>query len=214
MITHSLTGYELQLVTDAQVLITKNIIIQKVYQLFGNLAEEYRKELDEKIPDNQNLINPKISKGENYQGLPYVIFDFPRQFGKEDIFAIRSFFWWGNFFSITLHLAGQYHLQFISAIQTAIDNKRFEEWYIGTAENQWEHHFESDNYLPLSKGIIYNIAELPFLKLAKKIPLAKWDQTDSFFTENFRLLIETLASMPQSDERGPLSGTPTTGFDL
>lgn len=143
-----------------------------------------------------------------------MILDFPRQFGKEDIFAIRSFFWWGNFFSITLHLAGRYKQHFASSVQNAINNNSFSDWYIGIGENQWEHHFESNNYLSLSKAINYNIAELPFLKLAKKIPLAKWDQTYSFFTENFRLLIEMLASMPQSYERGPLSGTPTTGFDL
>lgn len=68
MIANSLTGYELQLVADAQVLITKNIIIQKVYQLFGNLAEEYKKELDEKIFGIQNLINPKISKEKTTRG--------------------------------------------------------------------------------------------------------------------------------------------------
>ncbi|MEJ7682914.1 MAG: hypothetical protein WKG06_34670 [Segetibacter sp.] len=43
MITTSLTEYEMQLVTDSQVLITKNNIIQKVYELFGKLAEEYKK---------------------------------------------------------------------------------------------------------------------------------------------------------------------------
>ncbi|MEJ7682915.1 MAG: hypothetical protein WKG06_34675, partial [Segetibacter sp.] len=76
--------------------------------------------------------------------------DYPRQFGKTDVFAIRSFFWWGNFFSITLQLAGQYHQRYASAIQNAINNNRFEEWHISCAKDQWEHHFESNNYSPLS----------------------------------------------------------------
>ena len=49
---------------------------------------------------------PKIAKGENYLQLPYVLLDYPRCFDKENIFAIRTMFWWGNFFSITLHLSG------------------------------------------------------------------------------------------------------------
>ncbi len=210
----SLTGYEMRLVADSKVLITKNIIIQKVYELFGKLTEEYKKELTNKIPDSRNLINPKISRGENYCGLPYVMLDYPKQFGKIDVFAIRSFFWWGNFFSITLQLSGQYHQRFASAIQNAINHRRFEEWYISRAENQWEHHFESNNYSPLSESVNYNVAGLSFLKLAKKIPLTKWDETNSFFTQNFRLLIETLESMPQFCETDLLFGTPITGSDL
>lgn len=192
MIITSLTGYEMQLVTDRQVLIAKNIIIQKVYELFGTLAEEYKKALSDKINGSQNLINPKISRGENYQGLPYVMLDYPRQFSKDDTFAIRSFFWWGNFFSITLHLAGRYQRQYSSAVQNAVNDQAFPDWYISIGDNQWEHHFEDNNYLSLAPGIPKNITELPFIKLAKKIPLTKWDETTSFFDENFKLLIEIL----------------------
>ena len=198
----SLTTYEMQLVTDPQVLIIKNSIIQKVYEIFGELAEKYKKEISNKIPDSKTLINPKISKGENYKGLPYVILDFPRQFNKTDIFAIRSFFWWGNFFSITLQLAGRYHQQYAAVIKNAIDLRFYEEWYIGLLENQWEHHFESNNYSSLSRGINYDIAKLPYLKLAKKIPLNKWDETNTFFIKNFTLLAETLGSMHQFYEKG------------
>ena len=198
----SLTTYEMQLVTDPQVLMTKNSIIKKVYEIFGELAETYKKEISNKIPDSKTLINPKISKGENYKGLPYVILDFPRQFNKTDIFAIRSFFWWGNFFSITLQLAGRYHQQYATVIKNAIDLRFYEEWYIGLLENQWEHHFESNNYSSLSRGINHDIAKLPYLKLAKKIPLNKWDETNTFFIKNFALLAETLGSMHQFYEIG------------
>ncbi len=191
--TTSLTTYEKQLVSDPQVLIAKNTIIQKVIYLFGTLSEAYKIELHHKIPNRENLINPKISRGENYLGLPYVILDFPRQFGKADIFAIRSFFWWGNFFSITLHLSGVYQQQHFYVIQNAIDKNFFSGWYIGSLENQWDHHFENNNYVPL-QAMKINIANLNFLKLAKKIPLSEWDRTNSFFIENFKLLINTLAT--------------------
>jgi len=190
--TPSLTEYELQLATDPQIMISKNIIIQKVYKLFGSVSEKYKEELADKIFD-QNLISPKISRGENYHGLPYVILDFPRQFSKEDTFAIRSFFWWGNFFSITLHLAGRYQQQYAAAIQNAINNDFFAGWYIAaTAGSQWEHHFGINNYALLSEKMQSNIEELPFLKLSKKIPLTQWDEANTFFSENFRMLAEIL----------------------
>lgn len=214
MLNTSLTLYEMQLVTDAQVLITKNIIIQKVYELFGQLSEEYKKELSDKFPSGKNLISPKISRGENYLGLPYVMLDYPRQFGKKDVFAIRSFFWWGNFFSITLQLAGGYQQQFASSIEQAINKRYFTDWHMGSQKNKWEHHFENDNYIPVEEGMQPNFSQNPFLKLAKKIPLTKWDDANSFFIESFKLLVETLTTMPLSGEKDLLPGTPTIDFGL
>ena len=42
------------------------------------------------LPAEMLFHSPKISKGENYKGLPYVMLDYPRCFGKTDIFAIRQ----------------------------------------------------------------------------------------------------------------------------
>ena len=36
----------------------------------------------------------KYSVGENYRLPPYVVLDYPRQFGKRIRFAFRSMFWW------------------------------------------------------------------------------------------------------------------------
>jgi regulatory protein YycI of two-component signal transduction system YycFG len=78
----SLSTYEMQLVTDAALLLTKNKIINKVYSMFGDLSEEYKRSISENNINVINLVNAKISKGENYQGLPYVMLDYPRQFSK------------------------------------------------------------------------------------------------------------------------------------
>ena len=67
------------------------------------------------LPEEVLIQSPKISRGENYNGLPYVMLDYPRCFGKEDVFAMRTMFWWGNFFSITWHLKGKYSKEYIAA---------------------------------------------------------------------------------------------------
>ena len=113
-----LSKEELVLVQNADVLLTKNRIIKKVYELFGSIIPDMQQLLARnlRLPSAVFIASPKISKGENYLGLPYVMLDYPRCFGKEDIFAIRTMFWWGNFFSITLHLRGVYKNQFMPAV--------------------------------------------------------------------------------------------------
>lgn len=52
---------------------------------------------------------PKLSNGEKYDNLPWLMLDFPRKLtGNEGFFALRTFFWWGNYFSIQLILSGRF----------------------------------------------------------------------------------------------------------
>lgn len=190
---NSLSSYELALVTDRDILLTKNRIIQKVSQLFGELAVTYQELLANSALYDEMPVNAKVSRGENYKGLPYVMLDFPRQFSKENTFAIRSFFWWGNFFSITLHLSGEYQHQYIPSIQNAIDLKLFDQWYLSSGTTAWEHNFEEDNYKQIA-GQPMDLMDRPFIKIAKKIPLTQWDESQKFFIENFDFLIKVLKS--------------------
>ena len=189
-----LTEYERKLVIDAEVLLAKNKIIQKVVQLFAGLSENYK----EALKANHTLINiasdVKISKGENYKGLPYLVLDYPRRFGKVDVLAIRTFFWWGNFFSITLHLSGEYQEAHFTAIEKAILKGLLDGWSLGVGDNAWQHHFETDNYTLIESGKDYNLSGYPFIKIAKKIPLDKWDDVEAFFEENFIFLIKVIGS--------------------
>ncbi len=191
---HSLSNIELQFVTDPEILLTKNRIISKVYDLLGAVAHNYQMQLDKLSPFAIETAEAKISKGENYNGLPYVMLDYPRNFSKENSISIRSFFWWGNFFSITIHLSGKYQQQFSEKIQQAISKKVFNGWSICTSDNQWEHHFERSNYAQINELNFGDIATLPFIKIAKKIPLQQWDQVIEFYTKNYALLLEILSN--------------------
>lgn len=193
-----LTDYEMQLVTDREILLAKNRIIQRVVDLFGEVSDQYQKVLQNKMLLSEELANAKISRGEHYLGLPYVMLDYPRQFSKENIFAIRSFFWWGNFFSITLHLSGTYLQRHFLPIEKAIAEKRFNGWFIAVSQNPWRHDFEKDNYLMIDEGNNYNLGEKPYLKLSSKIPLTRWEDARLFFIKNFSALaaiIESYAPM-------------------
>ncbi len=148
------------------------------------------------LPEEVIEIPPKISKGENYKGLPYLILDHPRFFGKDDHFAIRNMFWWGNFFSITLHLSGNYKSKYADKIESSFKFLKDESFSIGVSNDQWEHHFEKSNFLPLKEmsGATFKdyLANKEFIKLAKQFSLEEWDNAgDNLFT-SFRQLIRWL----------------------
>lgn len=194
----TLSPKELELVNDAGWILTKNTVIQKVYTLFGNLSEAYKTILE----NNPSIINngidfrsPKISKGEQYEGLPWVMLDHPRYFAGDDVFAIRTFFWWGNFCSITLQLSGSFQKRYAGAVQKYIDKMGGDNagWYICINKDPWQHHFRHDNYLPLIEWKNRSVALLPFIKLAKKTGLQDWDNLEKFFEDTCIEMLGMLA---------------------
>ena len=96
-----LSTEEEALVCRTDWILTKNRIIEKIKALFASLQTQQQGtfELSQSFYDEELQSTPKISKGENYRGLPYLVLDYPRFFNKEDIFVIRSFFLVGQFFS-------------------------------------------------------------------------------------------------------------------
>ncbi len=76
---------ELCMALNEELILTKNRIIQKAYQLFGLLAENYRQYSGDIFFFLPAIQQPKIARGENYNGLPYVMLDYPRHFTHADI---------------------------------------------------------------------------------------------------------------------------------
>lgn len=195
-----LSEKEMQLVTNADIILTKNEILQKVFQLLGFLQKKQTQFLKENASHfllEKMSISPKISKGENYKGLPYLILDHPRIFEKKDIFAIRSMFWWGNFFSITLHLSGKYKEQFAGKIISSFKILQKHKYYYCNNEDAWQHHFDTGNYELIDRlkdsDIEKNVLNKPFLKISKKIALTQWETADEILFSYFKQLIEILA---------------------
>ncbi|HSN09715.1 MAG TPA: hypothetical protein VLS85_11805, partial [Hanamia sp.] len=131
-------------------------------------------------------------KGENYKELPYVIMDYPAVFAKENIFAIRTMFWWGNFFSISLHLSGE-DFKKIPNCAEAIQFLKEKDFSVSVNETEWHHHFHPSNFVninELKEREIKRLADKNFLKIAKKIRLTEWNSASKFLNETFEEIIE------------------------
>ena len=194
-----LSPEELQLVQNAQLLLTKNIIIEKVYTLFGELAAELQQSSiysSNNLPAEILSLAPKISRGEKYKGLPYVMLDYPRCFGKEDIFAVRTFFWWGNFFSVTLHLKGKYQQLLVPYLQkhtTLLAENNFQVCITG---DEWDHDLSDGNYILLSNSNAISAIDLigkPFYKLTSRVELHQWNEMNERLLGLQRVIANAIA---------------------
>ena len=147
----TLSERELEKVMDKEWILTKRAVTEKVYVLLSDEIPVIKDLFAAAVINDEEIISstPKIYKGENYQSFPYVTLDYPAVFGKENIFALRTMFWWGNFFSITLHLSGKYKELFFKKIAQNLQEETAD-LFICVNEDEWQHHFEPENYLPVN----------------------------------------------------------------
>lgn len=184
---------------DASLILTKNAIIQKTKLLLEMLQYKMQDHLKTKLlwPTEVVTTLPKISRGENYRGLPYLMLDYPRYFNKENIFALRTMFWWANFFSSTLHLSGKYKKLYLQRIISAYEFLKTKGYFICVNENEWEHHFERNNFIQIKKfsklSFKKQVTGSPFIKLAKNISLQQWEIAPEILLSHFKVMTAILA---------------------
>lgn len=192
-----LSQKERELVIDATFILTKNAILEKVKYFLLEVQEKQENFFHHPqlfIADDYKKKSPKISKGENYKGLPYLMLDYPRIFNNSTIFAIRIMFWWGNFFSLTLHLSGDYKKRFEAKIAAGFSTLKENNFSCCVNDDQWQHDFETGNYIPLTQldkdAFEKIIREKSFIKLATKTPLHLWDDAPDILFNDFKKIIE------------------------
>jgi hypothetical protein len=176
-----LSSSEIDLMSNADIILTKNNIMQKIKGLLEEVQENqlfYIRKNNLIAEKELFSIPPKISKGENYLGLPYIILDYPRISSPERFFFIRSMFWWGHFFSSTLQVGGEYKKTVKVKLQDNLEGLSAKDYSIGVNSDPWAHHFRDDNYKPIeaiNRDELYRITDnLDYIKIAAKWPLSDW----------------------------------------
>jgi hypothetical protein len=171
---------EMELMNNADIILTKNVVLKKIKALLEGLQNQMLNEVRKGTGFFTHPVfdpSPKISRGENYMGLPYLVLDYPRQFDSVNIFALRTMFWWGNFFSSTLQLAGDYKSVFTHRIEEAFDGLADNRYFISVHEDPWLHHFDEENYVRIDtldrEAFTDYCYQYDYIKIAAKWPL--WD---------------------------------------
>jgi len=162
--------------TDTDFLLAKRVITDKLYQLlheFTNVLKSSPVHQSFSFPAGADWQTGKISRGENYKGLPYVILDFPKLFEKENIFAFRTMFWWGNYLSFTLHLKGEPLEQYRNSIVRNLSKIRKREVLLCSGQDEWEHDLDNGNFNRLEKKSATILQNKDFIKLSVKMKLSE-----------------------------------------
>ena len=193
-----LSDAEMQLMCNADFILTKNKVLHKIKSLLEEVQMaqlDAQKDFETFLPAPVFSIPPKISRGENYNGLPYLILDYPRLFTPTDTFAIRTFFWWGRFFSCTLQLSGDYKLanqKKLAAAYPLLSTQHS----IGINPDPWQHHFEDDNYVQVAnlsqKDFETFLQECDHVKLAIRFPLTDWPQAVDLLSNSWLQYLQLL----------------------
>ncbi len=187
-----LSNLEQAKVLDAEWILTKHQIMEKAQLLMQQqiaIIKETFAPLQPQLDAGLLAAIPKISKGENYKKLPYIILDYPALFSKQDVFALRTMFWWGNNFSVHLLLSGRYLEKFGAVILKNVKQTEAK-FYICINETEWEHHFELDNYIPANaENIDAEKQNTGFVKLALKFNLEAWNNLPVLLPDAYQKML-------------------------
>lgn len=184
---------ELSCLLDTEFLLTKRKVSERVVKALSVIEGDLRNiALDTSFPYPKGTLlkSGKISKGENYRGLPYFILDYPRLFTRKSVFAYRSMVWWGKHFSNTLHIGGEAKDYFAPKLMSNYKALASEDFFVCVNIDPWHYHFSPDNYQHISDIGEPELQKIldnrDFLKLSKKMSLQDYQQHHEFSITNMK----------------------------
>lgn len=151
--------------------LTKRKVTEKLFENFSVLAESLKNYTNEHpgcFTPELLRASPKITKGENLEGLPFVLLDYPAVFGNENIFALRILYHWGNGFSLHLLLKGKYKILFENNLFENLKKRNpCQEIFYCVHKDPWSHYFRPDNYIAskLLPSLGKKLFEKDFIKI-------------------------------------------------
>ena len=195
------TTKELKYLQNTDFLKTKRLIIKGFIGLFEDIQTDILHLLDGgsfELPDGLIAKSGKITKGENYKDLPFVVLDCPRFFSKNDIFAYRSIFWWGNYLSNHFLLKGHYLDRYRAQFSDSWSSLKEEGVYLDLSGDPWNHDLSTSDYVhasQLSREKFDEILQRPeFFKLAWRVELDQLKAFHQFSLKNFLTIIKIISN--------------------
>jgi hypothetical protein len=191
-----LTKIEQHIISDTEFLKAKLLIINKIENFFEDVREMLSRKIDEStfiFPSDIEIKFGKIFRGENYRSLPLVVLDYPKLFSKVDTFTFRTMFWWGNFFSSTLHLEGKSLTHYRDKIIANLPKNLDEQIYVCVNDTPWEYHYESSNYVLLNLENLHLLHDSNFIKLSKKFSLEQYNDLPNLSSDFLNTILNILS---------------------
>ncbi len=200
MLPFAFDDNETQLLFNTEVFPLKRKVNAKLFALFEHLKQQLKDTSEHKqfnFPPGTDAQAGKISRGENYDDFPWVLLDFPKRFHNNDIFALRTLFWYGHYFSCSFVVAGTCLETYRDALITNKNALEKQEIFLSVGGDPWDHAIEAPHFIALEKVSAEEMhrqsAEKGFIKLSLKIKSSEPEIVVGAVTEFYRRLLNILS---------------------
>lgn len=192
---------EVSLISNAEFLLDKNKILEKIAQELSLSGKKLAVEIEHsypKINSQFTKLPPKISSGEKYHDLPYLVMDYPRHFDARKTFSYRILFLWGRYFNFSLHLGSD--LIDLDALLNHL-NASNSPVYLSLHDNPWEHYLEEHNFkigsLVTFDELSKQLKQNKFVKIVHRVGFDEIESLPDLCIQMFGLLIGDLFMTPK-----------------
>ena len=164
---------DIKFIETSEIIIRKNKLVKSLFNELSLVREELNKILHKEPFQGLKIQEGKISKGENYHGLPYLVLDHPAFFKKDNILAMRTIIWWGNYYSFNFLLKGK-PLNLYKG-NLLVNYKKFKGDFVYIGKSPWIHDLDkSYQEVQTLDEIVFQeqLIKNKFYKLVRKRPLS------------------------------------------
>ncbi len=174
---------ELEFLSDSEIFPLQWSLLEKLTRHLNEIEKNINLECSNSnfsFPEEVLINKGKISRGNNYNNQPYLVLDYPRFFEKNNIFCLRTIFWWGNYFSNAIILSGSMLDRYQYSIIRNFSELKNSKWYFSINKNPWKLEINKENYCKvkdLDKSSITNhVRAYHYIKITDIYPLSKYDE--------------------------------------
>ncbi len=169
-----LTNHQLKLAADTDYPITKNQVIANISLLFDELGKQLQQADFEGSFKFLNNASYKVTRGENYQGLPFVVLDYPKISGADFPLVFRTLFWWGKYFSFNIIVQDE---SLLKDINPSVWLNKNRELFNLSGNDKWDNDVLSNAYEPLTlqSKLTYNYAA-GCTRLSNILPISQYEE--------------------------------------
>lgn len=160
--TFKLTKHELDFISDPIYMQMKQNLIRNFFDGMHGVGAW----LMQKYYPNTSQ-NFKVTRGENYIDMPYVVLDVPQLKQQNIAGSLRIMFWWGHYISV------QYFIRFDADKLKKLTNFSHKPYVISLAENLFNNNLDDAEFIPINNFKADEVT-LPHLsKICCKIDLTE-----------------------------------------
>jgi hypothetical protein len=181
-----LTKEELDFSASTRYPLLKHSIVTRINTRFELLGEILRRELEPyHLPGDNSF---KITRGDNYRLMPYLILDYPRISSKEFPVLFRTMFWWGHFYSLNMLVRNDFvnSREFIGTLQ----GSGLKKLKLFTGNDLWEQDLDLDAFVSLKTCDLESLGGkdrlLAYTRIGKKVTFGRQEKLEKKAVELYK----------------------------